>query len=703
MAAARRAQRATQHQEEAWDDQGEWYEEPVKDDVGVEEFAEEEYAHAVLQEYAQPYEEVGEEAAEAGEAEAGEDVIEVGEEAVEAGEEEADASDSVQWAADSVDAEANDDELLNGDALPEEEQLLNGDAWPEDEEVDQPAEDQAAEDEQWPEEVEEWAFDEDGLAPAEEAGEELPQEGVVEEEFGYDETIGLEGFDEEAFPDELAEDAPLPEVEGEEEEEEQPIMEEETREGDLNLEDVSEDHREAVEHNLQLKRALSGVVALPATKRRRTETGSKDMPSVAPAASAMVRQWNLSSDSAVKYVMRSFTSEEIDQLRRTRFKPDPRHAKRSCAEQVADAVIRIRERATPHAGPLDSIGAFRHRWKLNVKADEQLRALGHVALKHVLAEYDGVRDFNELVDEARAKEEEEAEAEESHALPDGSHAVSRANRLELLEPTGDALVLGDANLTFSKQLAQHRMALGQEGRTVATTFEKVDTLRERYKEINDTVTTLEEMGVEVLHGVDCTRLAVDPRFLGMQGKFGSVYYNFPHAGVVQGFFDGHPFVRWRHVNLMRLFFRALRGFVAPGGSVKVASNRGATGVRYSDIIGGASDSEFVHVETFPFTEWQLRDYWRSFGDRRDAHRRPDAGQVYTDQRAHSDMVYCFRYMPSGEAVPKVSVYYPPTKEELLKTRDAPLGRMPTESPAKKRRVEELYELFMSYVQGIHVG
>ena len=29
----------------------------------------------------------------------------------------------------------------------------------------------------------------------------------------------------------------------------------------------------------------------------------------------------------------------------------------------------------------------------------------------------------------------------------------------------------------------------------------------------------------------------------MVKKFGAVYYNFPHAGVVQGFFDGHPFVR----------------------------------------------------------------------------------------------------------------------------------------------------------------
>jgi len=32
------------------------------------------------------------------------------------------------------------------------------------------------------------------------------------------------------------------------------------------------------------------------------------------------------------------------------------------------------------------------------------------------------------------------------------------------------------------------------------------------------------------------RLAVDPRFKGMENKFGAVYYNFPHAGLAIAFF-----------------------------------------------------------------------------------------------------------------------------------------------------------------------
>ena len=46
------------------------------------------------------------------------------------------------------------------------------------------------------------------------------------------------------------------------------------------------------------------------------------------------------------------------------------------------------------------------------------------------------------------------------------------------------------------------------------------------------------------------------------------------AGAVGGFFDGHPLVNWRHENLMRLFFRALRAYTKPGGIVKAVAKRG---------------------------------------------------------------------------------------------------------------------------------
>merc|ERR1719450_406810 len=132
--------------------------------------------------------------------------------------------------------------------------------------------------------------------------------------------------------------------------------------------------------------------------------------------------------------------------------------------------------------------------------------------------------------------------------------MGRYTRLELIDPLADCAVFGDANLSFALGLARHRKALGHVGRVVATTFENLETLQERYKEIDETIANLEELYAEVLHCVDCTRVAIDSRFDSMKGTLGAVYYNYPHAGAVAGFFDGHPVVNWRHENLMRLFF-----------------------------------------------------------------------------------------------------------------------------------------------------
>jgi len=280
---------------------------------------------------------------------------------------------------------------------------------------------------------------------------------------------------------------------------------------------------------------------------------------------------------------------------------------------------------------------------------------------------------------------------------------SRFSRLELIDPMADCAVFGDANLTFSLCLARHRAGLGHVGRVIATTFEEIETLRERYKEIDQSIKILEEHDAEVYHGVDCTRIAIDSRFKGMEASLGAIYYNFPHSGAIPGFFDSHPMVNWRHENLMRLFFRALRSFVKPGGFVKVSSSKGAVGVRYSYIIGGALENEFVHVETMPFLEWCLHRYGRSYGDRRDVYKRPDAknNQSYNAQNPNNDMVYCFRYEPTGKSLGPQPVRPPPTLEALKNCLDGPFQN--ASGPAKEKLAKQLHERFTLEVTGTHVG
>jgi len=47
------------------------------------------------------------------------------------------------------------------------------------------------------------------------------------------------------------------------------------------------------------------------------------------------------------------------------------------------------------------------------------------------------------------------------------------------------------------------------------------------------------------------------------------------------------------------------------------------------------------------------------------------------------------------------VWNPPTKQDLLAAHEGKMKLLVGE--AKKRKVEEIYKLFLSYVQGIHVG
>merc|ERR1711988_1276255 len=126
---------------------------------------------------------------------------------------------------------------------------------------------------------------------------------------------------------------------------------------------------------------------------------------------------------------------------------------------------------------------------------------------------------------------------------------------------------------------------------------------------------------------------------------------------------------------MRSFFRGLRFFVKPGGTVKVASNMGAVGVRYSYIVHSAVENEFVHVETFPFMKWHLHRYGRSYGDRRDVYKRPGEGERYNAQRAEADMVYSFCYAPTSEALPPQTIRNPPTFKTIMGCSDGPFKSM----------------------------
>jgi hypothetical protein len=469
---------------------------------------------------------------------------------------------------------------------------------------------------------------------------------------------------------------------------------------------LDEHAKDSLEGSFRLKRLMSRDVDQPGAKRQKVHLiGSKETAKV----EVIMKKWSTEC-VVVRHVLEQLPMSELEPLDKNNYTPfffvpdkiDPK-GKRP-ADTLMRHIVESREKLEVPGGKLDCVDAFCHRWRLASSASKTCHALKHKELRYVLSTYDGSQSLEDVISQASSAAAED-ESAATAVLPSspGVDTFARFNRMEIIDPLADCAVFGDANLTFSIKLAKHRKALGHVGRVIATTFEDHPTLLERYPEIDASIKTLEEHYAEVYHSVDCTKIALNPQFEGLENSMGAVYYNFPHSGAIKGYFDGHPVVNWRHENLMRLFFRALRTFVKPGGLVKVASNQGAVGVRYIYIVMGARENEFVHVETVPFLEWKLHKYGRSYGDKRDSHKRPDAvnNQSYNSQAATRDMVYCFRYQPSGKPMPPQPVRLPPTKKTLLACDDGPFR--PQSEDQRKVMAGELFDRFVSEISGVHVG
>jgi len=471
--------------------------------------------------------------------------------------------------------------------------------------------------------------------------------------------------------------------------------------------DVDENLKENVEGSLRLKRLLSrdeDVGGTPMKKRRSGDTVEEhDTAEFKNMVMTLLNKWQLQHDAVIAYVLGTLSLEELTQMKNSGYQPDRNNQWKSPGELMAKYTNEMRERKMISGSPVDLVTAFKFRMKLALDVEKTVRNLSHKCLRYVLSNYDGTKPMEEVIKEAEEQEPEEAITQNALLEHPGKPTIERFNRLELIDPLADCAVFGDANLTFALRLAKHRKALGHVGRVIATTFEEHDTLLERYKEIDESIGILEDHFCEVWHGVDCTRIALDPRWKDVEGALGAAYYNFPHSGAIQGFFDGHPCVNWRHENLMRLFFRALRAYMKPGGVVKVASNMSAVGVRYSYIVGGALENEFAHTETMPFLEWHLHRYGRSYGDKRDVYKRPDAqnNQSYNAQRAEADMVYCFEYRPSGKPIPRQGIRLPPTLKTLMETDDGSLKGLV--GPARTNLANALHKRFVMEISGTHVG
>eukprot|EP00639_Heterosigma_akashiwo_P013924 CAMPEP_0206365946 /NCGR_PEP_ID=MMETSP0294-20121207/3169_1 /ASSEMBLY_ACC=CAM_ASM_000327 /TAXON_ID=39354 /ORGANISM="Heterosigma akashiwo, Strain CCMP2393" /LENGTH=549 /DNA_ID=CAMNT_0053811937 /DNA_START=15 /DNA_END=1662 /DNA_ORIENTATION=+ len=177
--------------------------------------------------------------------------------------------------------------------------------------------------------------------------------------------------------------------------------------------------------------------------------------------------------------------------------------------------------------------------------------------------------------------------EECHRLQKAGKAgtdTTRGKKLtQGLYQRGDhILTVGDGDLSFSLALARAFLQVNRKGKNkksegssdevppgiklVATTHEPLDTLLQTYPAVRPTLRELEARGVEVLHGVDATRLGAVAALRGR--RFHRAVWNFPcrGRGLAPGS-DGQNQEMESNKQLVREFCKSAEDFLVPWGEV----------------------------------------------------------------------------------------------------------------------------------------
>jgi len=112
-------------------------------------------------------------------------------------------------------------------------------------------------------------------------------------------------------------------------------------------------------------------------------------------------------------------------------------------------------------------------------------------------------------------------------------------------PTDRILLIGEGNFSFARALVEAAPAVLRflpPSNLTATAYDTEKDCCEKYPEAESIISFLRTKGVEVIFGVDGTRLEKHPLLKGR--KWDRVCWNFPHAG-------GYWFISWRALGLKK--------------------------------------------------------------------------------------------------------------------------------------------------------
>ncbi|KAH0465562.1 hypothetical protein IEQ34_005665 [Dendrobium chrysotoxum] len=160
------------------------------------------------------------------------------------------------------------------------------------------------------------------------------------------------------------------------------------------------------------------------------------------------------------------------------------------------------------------------------------------------------------------------------------------------------LLVGEGDFSFSACLAK---AFGSAKNMIATSYDNLDKLLEKYWTARIHLDELKSLGCTLLHGINVENMHEDD-FLKVI-RFDRIIFNFPHAGHF-GFHETNKGLILRHMTLLCDFFNNARCLLNENGEIHV-SHRDDHPNNNWDIRGSAKERGLILKE---MVEFQKEDY-----------------------------------------------------------------------------------------------
>eukprot|EP00124_Ichthyophonus_hoferi_P003940 Ihof_evm5s383 gene=Ihof_evmTU5s383 len=148
-----------------------------------------------------------------------------------------------------------------------------------------------------------------------------------------------------------------------------------------------------------------------------------------------------------------------------------------------------------------------------------------------------------------------------------------AQQIRTLYREGDRiLVVGDGNCSFSSSLAENFEC----GPTLlCTTYDDEETLHKKYPDAQDNIKTVKDYGGDVLHDIDCTKLAnykeITRTADGKDAFYDRIIFHFPHVGLGIKAVDRNILANQK---LIVAFFKSAAPLLTPQGEIHVTVKKG---------------------------------------------------------------------------------------------------------------------------------